>query len=456
MHVFQRPVVRIGALLLAVLYVVFEVVRARGGVVASSLLLFVYLTVGVASVWWWLFSFAARVRRGWPALSKAIGVWQQEPVSRIDETFEYRYPRILRIRRHELGFDVTVSLLPGQTPKNLGDHVEGIAHTWGVFRVEASSPGRGVVVLRAWFADPLAESFEAPPMPGLGDVVKRAAGLASIRYGKVAAEREDPWRPEFASAEIGRCDDGRPWRLRLHGTHVLVAGVTGAGKGSVLWGVVRALLPAARVGIVQLWACDPKRMELSYGRSLFQRYACEPAAMVELLEAAAAEMNTRAQTFAGKVRKHEPSASCPFVVVIVDELAFLTAYQPDRDLRKRADAAIATLTSQGRSVGFCVIGALQDPRKEVMNIRNLFPDRIALRLDEPNQVDMVLGNGARERGAAADLISPDPEVGAGVGYVKRETQPEPVRVRAAFVSDDAIDAMVRDYGRSSGGFGSAA
>ncbi|MGW9210646.1 hypothetical protein ACWGR4_27120 [Embleya sp. NPDC055664] len=130
MHVFQRPVVRFGALLLAVLYVLFEVVRARGGVLASSLLLVVYLVVAVVSAWWWLFSFAARVRRGWPALSKAIGAWQQEPVSRIDETFEYRFPRILRIRRHELGFDVTVSLLPGQTPKNLGDHVEGIAHTW--------------------------------------------------------------------------------------------------------------------------------------------------------------------------------------------------------------------------------------------------------------------------------------------------------------------------------------
>jgi len=40
-----------------------------------------------------------------------------------------------------------------------------------------------------------------------------------------------------------------------------------------------------------------------------------------------------------------------------------------------------------------------------MSIRNLFPDRIAMRLDEPEQVDMVLGDGARDRGALADLIS---------------------------------------------------
>jgi len=29
---------------------------------------------------------------------------------------------------------------------------------------------------------------------------------------------------------------------------------------------------------------------------------------------------------------------------------------------------------------------------------DLFPDRIAMRLDEPEQVDMVLGDGARDRG----------------------------------------------------------
>ena len=65
----------------------------------------------------------------------------------------------------------------------------------------------------------------------------------------------------------------------------------------------------------------------------------------------------------------------------------------------------------------CVVGALQDPRKDVISLRNLFSTRIALRLDESDQVDMVLGDGARDRGALADQISPLPHVGAGVGYV---------------------------------------
>ena len=127
--------------------------------------------------------------------------------------------------------------------------------------------------------------------------------------------------------------------------------------------------------------------------------------------------------------------------MLVDEVAFLTAYQPDKDLRERVKAALATLTTQGRAVGYCVVAALQDPRKEVMSIRNLFPDRIAMRLDEPEQVDMVLGDGARDRGATSDLISTDPATGAGVAFVRLEADPDPVRVRAAWVSDEDIRAM---------------
>jgi S-DNA-T family DNA segregation ATPase FtsK/SpoIIIE len=40
------------------------------------------------------------------------------------------------------------------------------------------------------------------------------------------------------------------------------------------------------------------------------------------------------------------------------------------------------------------------------------------------------------------LISPRQEKGAGVGYVRLETSPDPIRVRAAYVSDDNIRAMV--------------
>ncbi len=239
-----------------------------------------------------------------------------------------------------------------------------------------------------------------------------------------------------------------PWTVRLHGTHLLLAGATGAGKGSLLWGLIRALLPAMQSGLVRILAADPKLMELAYGRALFDRYgqyAADPEAIAAMLEQAVTAMQARAGQLAGHHREHTPTAEHPFTVVLVDEVAFLTAYHPEKALRDRVKAALSTLTTQGRAVGFCVVAALQDPRKEVMSIRNLFPDRIAMRLDEPEQVDMVLGDGARDRGATADLISSDPPTGAGVAFIRLETHPDPVRVRAGFVTDPDIRAMCDTY-----------
>jgi len=230
--------------------------------------------------------------------------------------------------------------------------------------------------------------------------------------------------------EPGAGSAGSPWLVRLHGTHLLVAGATGAGKGSVIWSLIRAMLPLLRDGLVRILAADPKVMELAYGRAIFDTcgaYAASPVAIIAMLEGAVTDMQARAAQLAGKQRDHTPTAEFPFVVVLVDEVAFLTAYQPDRNLRERVKAALATLTTQGRAVGYCVVAALQDPRKEVMSIRNLFPDRIAMRLDEPEQVDMVLGDGARDRGATADLISTDPATGAGVAFIRLEADPDPVR-----------------------------
>lgn len=54
---------------------------------------------------------------------------------------------------------------------------------------------------------------------------------------------------------------------------------------------------------------------------------------------------------------------------------------------------------------------------------------------------MVLGDGARERGALADEI-PGDEQHAGIGFVVDAASRLPVRFRAAFVSDDEIDELV--------------
>ena len=80
-----------------------------------------------------------------------------------------------------------------------------------------------------------------------------------------------------------------------------------------------------------------------------------------MLEAAVTDMQDRAARFAGRQRDHTPTIEDPFVVVLVDEVAFLTAYQPDRKLKDRIMAALATLTTQGRAVGYCGGGRVAGP-----------------------------------------------------------------------------------------------
>jgi len=314
---------------------------------------------------------------------------------------------------------VMVRLVSGQSPKHFADRAEELAHGFGArtCRVRTATPGS--VVLELVRRDALADPIPALLIPQAADVDLRAL-------------------------PVGRREDGNEFTLRLHGTHLLIAGATGAGKGSYLWGLVRALLPLITAGLVRVLACDPKLMELAFGRAIFERYGAytaDPADIAALLEQAVTDMHDRAGRFAGLQRDHAPTVEHPFTVVLVDEVAFLTAYQADRKLRERIIAALATLTTQGRAVGYCVVAALQDPRKEVLNIRNLFPDKIALRLDEPTQADLVLGDGARDRGARCDEISADPATGAGVGFIRLEADPDPARVRAAWVTDDDIRAM---------------
>ncbi|WP_307961990.1 hypothetical protein [Salinispora arenicola] len=87
---------------------------------------------------------------------------------------------------------------------------------------------------------------------------------------------------------------------------------------------------------------------------------------------------------------HTPTEADPLVVVVIDEMAALTAYLQDVDLRKRIASSLGLLLSQGAGVGVLVVAALQDPRKEVLPFRDLFPTRITLGLTEASQVDWCL------------------------------------------------------------------
>jgi DNA segregation ATPase FtsK/SpoIIIE, S-DNA-T family len=246
---------------------------------------------------------------------------------------------------------------------------------------------------------------------------------------------------DLARVVIGRTETGRPWALRLLDRHILLAGVSDAGKSSVMWAVLRALAPWIRSGLVQVFGIDPKGgMELGRAEGLFTRLVCTNGAeAVALLEHVATLTRQRAEALRRQgTRKWTPASGQPFMLLIVDELADVIAYQPDNALRKRANLALQSILSQGRAPGVCVIGQLQDPRKEIIDFRHLFPTKIAMRLDEPQQVDMVLGDGVRQRGAAAHEISEDTP---GVAWTKIDGRREPQRARAFHSTDADLDEL---------------
>ena len=358
-------------------------------------------------------------RRCWSAAMNTAGLGKTQ-----NQT-EY-LPQLLRVRSTRSVDRVRVRMLPGHILDDYAAVSDRLGQTFGTLDCRIRSvPGR-VHELELWLLihDPLAQIVE-PFDP-------------------------DP-DPLVSGLPVALAEDGTVWRLQLLGTHVLVVGATGAGKGSVIWSILTALAQPIAAGLVSVWAVDPKGgMELSLGRHLFDRFcygdnttnqATYELGFAVLLEDAVQVMRARQDRLRGVTRLHEPCVAEPLIVLIVDELAALTAWTIDREAKRRIAAALGLLLSQGRAVGVVVVGAVQDPRKEVLTVRDLFPTRIALRLSEAEQVNLVLGPGARNRGALCDQIS---DQLPGVGYVAVDGIAEPVRVRFSHITDTTITTLGRE------------
>ena len=111
---------------------------------------------------------------------------------------------------------VTVRLVSGQSPAAFADRAQELAHGFGVLSCRIRTAGPGMAVLELVRRDALAAIIPALPIPAATDL---------------------------RALPVGKCEDGSAFTIRLHGTHLLIAGATGAGKGSYLWGLVRAMLP---------------------------------------------------------------------------------------------------------------------------------------------------------------------------------------------------------------------
>lgn len=351
---------------------------------------------------WW------RYTRSWEQVCALHGL-----TARLDE--RTLVPRLLSVRIGGGTDALVVRIVTGQTVADWQKQGAALAETWRCWRLTVRPVRPGEVSILVHRGDDLSQPVPLP-RPGYGT------------------------RTDLAAVTVGAADGYRSWVLPVLGHHVLVAGATGSGKGSVLWSIIAGLAPAVRAGTVRLCVIDPKGgMELGRGAPLFAAFSHDHAeATLELLRALVTVMTKRAARLRGRTRLHTPTEAEPLLLVIIDELASLTAYGIDRKIRAEIEQLLGLLLSQGRAVGLSVIAAVQDPAKDVLPVRQLFTVRVGLRMTEATQTAMVLGAAAREAGAVCDQV---PDSTPGLGYVMVDGTSEPLRVRAYHVTDADIDYL---------------
>ena len=323
-------------------------------------------------------------------------------------------PKLGKVRSGPSWDEVRVELVPGQKPEDFDEAARALASARRVSRAQVRELKPNVVSLDFQRRDLLAVPVACPD---LAEIDSAAVDLRRV------------W--------TGRTEYGQDWRLPLSGGHLLTAGASGAGKNSVMWCPLVSIAPAIRGGLVRVSGIDPKGMELAYGRGVLHRYAVTPKDALAVLDELVAAMDKRKAAFAGRVRTVPLSVEHPLELLEFDEIGALTKYT-DRKTREQITERVALLTTQGRALGFGVRGYVQEPTKDTVPVRELFPRRVCLRVTAKSHVGMVLGDQAYERGAWANRIT---EAEAGVGYVWGEGLREPLRVRAGWVPDATVKAL---------------
>lgn len=365
--------------------------------------------------------------RGWDTNMKLCGLMKRDGTEPI-------VPKLAAVKCTRYFDHLTLHLRPGQTRKNVLDVADAIAHTF-------HSPACRVM--------PLEHKWYHGRGTRVSVNLQRQDALAAV-----VARFDAPDDVNLESVAIGRTEYGNVWSINLLGTHYLVGGATGAGKGSILWSIINGIGPAIHEGRVELWGIDCKGgQELIHGREMFTRYVGEGADIDEAeaqLADLVAIMKARSSDFAEtKARKPTITVEQPMILCVVDEMADITLC-PDSRQRGRINGHLSMLCRRGRSVGITMLMLLQDPRKEAVPFRDQIPHGIGLRLSARFEVDAVCGPGAYDAGANCLQIPGAPEPGQphdgrGTAFMTTLGKILPVRVRASYITDDDLAEMCELY-----------
>ncbi len=306
----------------------------------------------------------------------------------------------------------------------------------GTLRIEAPIPGKSLV------------GIEIP------NLTRSTIGLASLLKTPEYTDSPHPLYVALGKDVTGNAHFANIARM----PHALVAGTTGSGKSITMHNLVISLLFRNSPDQLRFFMVDPKRVELTLYEGIPHLLApviVEAKKALMMLKWAIKEMERRydilqtekiqnidsyhANVYKPAKKAWEDKGSpeeerlelpepLPYIVILMDELADLMHAYP-----RELEAAIVRLAQMSRAVGIHLILATQRPSVNVITgtIKANIPTRIALNV--ASQIDsrtILDGVGAEKLLGKGDML-----------YLSSDS-PKPVRLQAAFISEDEIKNVV--------------
>jgi S-DNA-T family DNA segregation ATPase FtsK/SpoIIIE len=247
----------------------------------------------------------------------------------------------------------------------------------------------------------------------------------------------------FDPVFMGTDETGYRAEVDLPYRNLLMGGEPGSGKSVALNNVVAHFALSTDV---QMWGFDGKRVELGLWRAVMDRFVANNVYdAIDCLGDLQALMDDRYDYLdsAGrrKITATDIEVGMPFIACIMDEIAYYSATAGDTRSQEEFMIRFRDVIARGRAAGIIAIGATQRPSADIIkpSLRDIFGYRCAFRCTNDSSSDIILGPGWAKQGYSAKTIAPEER---GVGWLLAEGG-IPRRFKAAYLSDDHIETLVR-------------
>ncbi|MDR2601005.1 MAG: DNA translocase FtsK [Spirochaetaceae bacterium] len=225
--------------------------------------------------------------------------------------------------------------------------------------------------------------------------------------------------------------------------HLLIAGSTGSGKSVCVNTMILSILYQCTPRQCRLILIDPKIVELKLYNDvphLLTPVITEPKRAFQALQYCICEMERRyacldgvgvrdIKTYNKRIKERNIAAEhMPYIVIVIDEFADLMA-----TTGKELESTVARLAAMSRAVGIHIVLATQRPSIDVITglIKSNIPSRIAFMVASMMDSRIII-----------DSIGAEKLLGKGDMLYSGVSDPFPVRMQGAFVSEEEVERVV--------------